>query len=222
MDHEDPDDLELDPEEPEIGPVDEQGTGSPWLWVAGTVVVIALIAAAAAGGYWIATQGGLGAILGKTAPSPSPTSTAAPSAPPEGVACTQEAKLCPDGSYVGRTGPNCEFSPCPESTANPQASWKTYTNGKYSFSIMYPADYQVLTDKDSLSGWENGVALIYNGGQAYDVAIQVWDSAAQYQQAYPNAGDDLTVQLVKGKYITLFNATKEPGTVEIIATFKVL
>ncbi len=28
-------------------------------------------------------------------------------------ACTQEAKQCPDGSYVGRTGPNCEFAPCP-------------------------------------------------------------------------------------------------------------
>jgi hypothetical protein len=28
-------------------------------------------------------------------------------------ACTMEAKLCPDGSYVGRTGPNCEFTPCP-------------------------------------------------------------------------------------------------------------
>jgi hypothetical protein len=28
-------------------------------------------------------------------------------------ACTMEAMLCPDGSYVGRTGPNCEFSPCP-------------------------------------------------------------------------------------------------------------
>lgn len=30
------------------------------------------------------------------------------------VACTMEAKLCPDGSYVGRTGPNCEFTACPE------------------------------------------------------------------------------------------------------------
>lgn len=28
-------------------------------------------------------------------------------------ACTQEAKLCPDGSYVSRTGPNCEFAACP-------------------------------------------------------------------------------------------------------------
>lgn len=29
------------------------------------------------------------------------------------IACTQEAKLCPDGSAVGRTGPNCEFVTCP-------------------------------------------------------------------------------------------------------------
>jgi hypothetical protein len=29
------------------------------------------------------------------------------------VACTQEAKICPDGSAVGRTGPDCEFAECP-------------------------------------------------------------------------------------------------------------
>lgn len=28
------------------------------------------------------------------------------------VACTMDAMMCPDGSYVGRTGPNCEFV-CP-------------------------------------------------------------------------------------------------------------
>ena len=31
------------------------------------------------------------------------------------VACTMEAKICPDGSAVGRTGPNCEFLACPSS-----------------------------------------------------------------------------------------------------------
>jgi len=30
-----------------------------------------------------------------------------------GKQCTMEAKLCPDGTSVGRTGPNCEFAPCP-------------------------------------------------------------------------------------------------------------
>ncbi len=32
------------------------------------------------------------------------------------IACTQEAKQCPDGSYVSRTGPNCEFAACPNSS----------------------------------------------------------------------------------------------------------
>jgi len=34
----------------------------------------------------------------------------------QSVACTQEAKECPDGSYVGRTGPHCEFAACPSIT----------------------------------------------------------------------------------------------------------
>jgi len=29
------------------------------------------------------------------------------------TACTMEAKLCADGSAVGRSGPNCEFAACP-------------------------------------------------------------------------------------------------------------
>ncbi|MFZ2187127.1 MAG: Gmad2 immunoglobulin-like domain-containing protein [Candidatus Moraniibacteriota bacterium] len=32
---------------------------------------------------------------------------------PEPVGCTMEAKLCPDGSAVGRSGPECTFAPCP-------------------------------------------------------------------------------------------------------------
>ena len=28
-------------------------------------------------------------------------------------ACTEEAKVCPDGTAVGRVGPDCEFAPCP-------------------------------------------------------------------------------------------------------------
>ncbi|MFH0961578.1 MAG: DUF333 domain-containing protein [archaeon] len=34
------------------------------------------------------------------------------------VACTMDAKICPDGSAVGRTGPNCEFAPCPEDSTS--------------------------------------------------------------------------------------------------------
>lgn len=42
------------------------------------------------------------------------------SASPSPVACTQEAKQCQDGSYVGRTGRYCDFALCPgESIVTP-------------------------------------------------------------------------------------------------------
>lgn len=46
-----------------------------------------------------------------TIPVPTSTSSAQPKA------CTQDAKICPDGTGVGRTGPNCEFAPCPAKSA---------------------------------------------------------------------------------------------------------
>ena len=38
--------------------------------------------------------------------------TAVPGTDP--VACTEEAKVCDDGSSVGREGPDCEFAACPD------------------------------------------------------------------------------------------------------------
>lgn len=67
-------------------------------------------------------------------------------------ACTEEAKVCPDGSSAGRTGPNCEFTACP--IDNPQATdetanWKTYTNTKYGFSFKYPAELTISLEQEA-------------------------------------------------------------------------
>ncbi len=35
------------------------------------------------------------------------------------VACTMDAAICPDGSIVGRVGPDCHFAPCPTSSLIP-------------------------------------------------------------------------------------------------------
>lgn len=56
---------------------------------------------------------------------------------PEPIACTMEAKQCPDGSYVGRSGPNCEFAKCPDV----KSSVKEFKNEKFGYSVNYPAEY---------------------------------------------------------------------------------
>lgn len=63
-----------------------------------------------------------------------------PTPAPEQTLCTQDAKLCSDGSYVGRSGPKCEFTPCP--SASNTNSWKTYNNKRVGFEIKYPARYE--------------------------------------------------------------------------------
>jgi hypothetical protein len=59
----------------------------------------------------------LGCLIGACSPNKPP----APPEPTGGVACTKEAKICPDGSSVGRTGPNCEFAECPAAPADGEA-----------------------------------------------------------------------------------------------------
>ncbi len=54
-----------------------------------------------------------------------------PSLPVE-RACTKEAKICLDGSTVGRTGPNCEFAACPTGTATSTTPTPTPTPGSTS------------------------------------------------------------------------------------------
>jgi hypothetical protein len=74
------------------------------------IVVKALLAIALAAALLLsgcASQPGLPPVPGGDQP-PTP-----PSGGDEPIACAADAKVCPDGTAVGRTGPDCEFAPCP-------------------------------------------------------------------------------------------------------------
>jgi len=64
------------------------------------------------------------------------------------VACTMEAKICPDGSAVGRSGPDCEFSECPQLEID--SSWKSFSDPLSAISFRYPerlpAEYITAVD----------------------------------------------------------------------------
>lgn len=83
-----------------------------------------------------------------------------PGNPGNGPACSLEAKICPDGSSVGRGGPNCEFSPCPGTGGNactddarqcPDGSWVGRSGPNCEFvcppgNIACPADAKLCPD----------------------------------------------------------------------------
>jgi len=104
----------------------------------------------------------------------------------------------------------------------PVSDIPTYKNIKYGFQMTYPSAYKLLEDSDSLSGWKNGIALFYAGGQSYDVVVQVWDSQAQIDQEFTVNNKNVTVTKIGTKYISLLDVTNEPENKLIIDSFKVL
>jgi hypothetical protein len=49
--------------------------------------------------------------------------------PAQPKACSLEAKVCSDGSYVSRTGPNCNFARCPNEPSTTGSASKTHPDG---------------------------------------------------------------------------------------------
>lgn len=70
------------------------------------------------------------------------------------VVCTLDAKICPDGSSVGRISPDCEFEACPSVGSNQVIDgWKMYKNDDLNISFQYPSSWEII-EKDN-SGQDN-------------------------------------------------------------------
>jgi hypothetical protein len=64
----------------------------------------------------------------------------------EGIACTMDAKLCYDGTAVGRSGPDCTFDSCP-------GNMELFMDPTIGISFGYPDRYVVEQDAP---WWEEG------------------------------------------------------------------
>lgn len=113
-------------------------------------------------------------------------------------------------------------TPSPSPVSSLPAGWSTYKNATYGFEISHPKSYQSLDSKDDLSGYPKGVLLLYTGGQAYDVVIEVWDTKAEYESEYGPRIGDLSVFESNGKFITVLNNTPTTENKEVINSFKLV
>lgn len=84
------------------------------------------------------------------------------------VACTEEAKLCPDGSSVDRVSPDCEFAECQNKKRDLTRekgdreetflkmiedfdNWNIYVDKKLGFEMKYPRNDWVEFDGDGFA-----------------------------------------------------------------------
>ena len=99
------------------------------------------------------------------------------------IGCTLEAKICSDGTAVGRTGPNCEFSACPASNVSNKDITPTENPSEKSLAnqpiIIYKTreDYHtfvpVLLDanKTKIIGYPASSDVYYKGTFAYPTKL---------------------------------------------------
>ncbi len=120
------------------------------------------------------------------------------------IACTEEAKVCPDGSSVGRTGPECEFAACPgvppvtEGTTS-ALNQKILTGGVYITPLEVVSDSRCPVDVTCI--WAGEVTLktkLEKGNVSKDVVLKM---------NVPTTFENMLVTLVS---VTPENNSKEP------------
>ncbi len=120
----------------------------------------------------------------------------------EWVACTMDAKICPDGSAVGRSGPQCQFDACPtiKESTKAKIGEKIFNKG------VYITPEEVISDsrcpKDVQCFWAGELkvrVLLRNSGIVNPV-----EKEAELTMGVPYNFD--------GKVITLLGSTPVPDS----------
>ena len=107
-------------------------------------------------------------------------------------ACTQEAKLCPDGTYVGRTGPNCEFAECPTASGCKNLWW-------------YDNEHSTCQQPKQFCG-----AYMYNGLNTFETKEECESGLATKDwKTYRNSGLGFTINYPNDFQLKEDNATSK-------------
>lgn len=157
---------------------------------------------------------------------------------PQEVACTIEAKICPDGSSVGRTGSNCEFAPCPTLTPDPMADWRTVSLNDSSVVFSYPSSWNVSETQKSefgnyfidLKGSDSEIQLTwdgegYGGGCSIEDKreIKILGNSYDLCHSHSETNEYISVifQLDNGTPIS-FSSTVKPNSADVNTIYQIL
>jgi hypothetical protein len=111
---------------------------------------------------------------------------------PSEVACTMDAMQCPDGSYVGRTGPNCEFV-CPPAPTVP-ADIQAMIDAKADLiRLTTPVPLGVISSPLTLTGEARGM-WFFEG--SFPATLTNWDGLIIAEGFVTAQGEWMTEEFV--------------------------
>jgi hypothetical protein len=109
-----------------------------------------------------------------------------------GVACTMDAMQCPDGIYVGRTGPQCEFV-CPSASDIPADIQAQITEKSNLITLTTPVPGGIIQNPLELSGQARGFWFFE---ASFPIVLTNWDGLIIAEGFATAQGDWMTEAFV--------------------------
>jgi hypothetical protein len=108
------------------------------------------------------------------------------------IACTMDAMVCADGSTVGRSGPNCEFS-CPPAPEVPDDIAAHIESKSDRITLTGPAPGAVVINPFTISGQARGPWYFE---ASFPIFLTDWDGKIISQTVATAQGDWMTEDFV--------------------------
>lgn len=105
------------------------------------------------------------------------------------IACTMDALICPDGTAIGREGPNCEFPACPEVVTEPETPAGTHPL----IVLDSPSEGSVVTSPVTLTGKARGNWFFE---ASFPITIVNWNGLIIGEGYATAEGDWMTTEFV--------------------------
>ncbi len=132
---------------------------------------------------------------------------------PEEVACTMDAFQCPDGSFVGRTGPSCEFVCPPAPVVAPEVA-TAITAMSDRIIVTSPVPGASVTTPLQVSGEARG-NWFFEG--SFPVVLTNWDGLIIAEGVATASGDWMTESFVPFTATLTFTNPLTAGAPEYMA-----
>lgn len=136
------------------------------------------------------------------------------------VACTLEAKICPDGSSVGRVPPSCEFAACPGTPIEGSDQWQNATDADSGASFSYPE--ALPTFYSEAIDWPPQVELIEGPFECTEAGSPT-DRAGVTQSRTINGTEYCVTEVVEGAAGSIYTqyayAMEKDEDEQVILTF---
>jgi len=125
---------------------------------------------------------------------------------PDEVMCTMDALLCPDGSYVGRTGPKCEFVCPPMAELDPVIAASIAAHADI-ITLTTPTPQAIITSPLILEGQARGPWFFE---ASFPVTLTNWNGLIIAEGPATAVGDWMTTEFVpftmKLDFVSPYNA----------------